>query len=386
MRWKISMSKVVLIKCDTYEYGKVKEAVDKGIELLGGINRFASKDEKILLKPNLLVAEVPEKCVTTHHAVFKAVAELFLTTGAIISYGDSPAFGSTSAAAKKAGLAEAASELNIDQADFKTGVDIIYNKGTQNKKFTVAKALMDNDAVISLPKLKSHAYEKFTGSVKNQFGCIPGILKGEYHVKIPDPYNFAKMLVDLNMYVNPRLYIMDGIYGMEGNGPRGGKPKKMNILLFSEDPIALDGTVCRLIDLDPGYVPTVNYGYECGMGTYFENEIELLGDSFEEFKDAGFDIKRYPLKSYKAKGFSRFLNNMFVPKPFIKDDKCVKCGVCVQMCPVETKAVNWPNADKGKVPVYNYDECIRCYCCQELCPEHAIDLKVPFIRSIFKKP
>ncbi|NOY10475.1 MAG: DUF362 domain-containing protein [Spirochaetes bacterium] len=379
------MSKVALIRCETYNYKDVKEAVKRGVELLGGINRFAKKGEKILLKPNLLAADPPEKCVTTHPSVFRAVAELFLTTGAKISYGDSPAFGSTAGAAKKAGLAEVADKLEIKIGDFKNGEKIFFDKGKQNRKFIIARAVLENDAVVSLPKLKSHGFEKFTGAIKNQFGCIPGMLKGEYHVKIPDPCNFAKMLVDLNNFVNPRLYIMDGIYGMEGNGPRGGTPKQMNILLFSEDPVALDATVCRLINLDPEFVPTTKFGMEYGMGTYLENEIEITGDDLDRFKNEGFDINRFPLKTYNAKGFTRFLNNRLVPKPYIVENECIKCGICVNMCPVNPKAVDWFKGDKGNVPVYNYDNCIRCYCCQEMCPESAIKLKAPLLRRIFNK-
>lgn len=79
---------------------------------------------------------------------------------------------------------------------------------------------------------------------QNQFGCVPGLLKSQYHVKLPDPYDFATMLVDLNTLINPRLYIMDGIMAMEGNGPRSGKLKQLNVFLLSSDPIALDATAC----------------------------------------------------------------------------------------------------------------------------------------------
>ena len=105
------MKQVALVKCDSYDYRAVKKAVDKGIGLIGGIGKFAEKDEKILLKPNLLSSAVPEKCVTTHPAVLKAVAELFLSVGAEVSYGDSPPAGNSSGVAKKAGMAEAADDL-----------------------------------------------------------------------------------------------------------------------------------------------------------------------------------------------------------------------------------------------------------------------------------
>jgi len=122
---------------------------------------------------------------------------------------------------------------------------------------------------------------RFTGAVKNQFGCIPGILKGQYHVKLPDPYDFAAMLVDINTYIKPRLYVMDGITAMEGNGPRSGKPKQLKVLLLSADPVALDATACRIIDIDPEIVPTAKLGEKANLGTYHKENIEITGDNLD---------------------------------------------------------------------------------------------------------
>jgi uncharacterized protein (DUF362 family)/Pyruvate/2-oxoacid:ferredoxin oxidoreductase delta subunit len=377
------MSKVAIIRCESYEYNDVKKAVQRGIDLIGGAGKFAGRGQKTLLKVNLLAGEPPEKCVTTHPSVFKAVAEIFIKEGAIVRWGDSPAFGNTALVAGKAGILKAAEELGISMADFKTGVEAFYDKGIQNKKFVIAKAILDNEIIISIPKLKTHAFEKFSGCVKNQFGFIPGVKKGEYHIKLPDPDKFARMLVDLNNFVHPALYIMDGIYSMEGNGPRGGTPRKMNILLFSSDPIAIDATVCRLINLNPDLVPTIKYGHEAGSGTYIEDEIELLGDDFVSFKQYDFNINRLPLKAYKKKGVMRFANNHFVPKPYIIQEKCVKCGECVNMCPTIPKSINWLKGNRKKPPLHNYNTCIRCYCCQEMCPESAIKLKYPLLRKLF---
>ena len=379
------MSKVVLIRCDSYDSAEVNEAVKKGVALLGGVDRFAKKGEKILLKVNLLVGEAPAKCVTTHPAVFRAVGELFKTTGAQVWYGDSPAFGSTAGAAKKSEFVGPAAEAGIELREFQEGEEVVFAQGKQNKKFVIAKAVLESDGVISLPKLKAHGFQKFTGSIKNQFGCIPGLLKGEFHVRVPDALDFAKMLVDLDTFVHPRLYIMDGIIAMEGNGPRGGTPKKMNVLLFSEDPIALDATVCRMINLDPDLVPTVKYGTESGRGVSALNAIELAGDAFDQFRANSFDIDRSPLKPYKPRGVMKFFSNALVPKPVINKTKCTKCGTCVKVCPVNPKAVDWVNGDNSRPPVHQYAICIRCYCCQELCPEKAIDLKKPVLRRLFGK-
>jgi uncharacterized protein (DUF362 family)/Pyruvate/2-oxoacid:ferredoxin oxidoreductase delta subunit len=374
------MSKVVLIRCESYNLSEVKKAVERGFHLLGGSSSFVAPNEKILLKPNWLSADPPEKCVTTHPAIFKAVAEVLLNTGAKLSYGDSPAFQNPDHVAKKTGIADTATKLNIDPADFKSGKTIFFNEGRQNKKFTIANGVLDSDGVISLPKMKTHAFQKITGAVKNQFGCIPGTQKGEFHMRIPDANEFAKMLVDLNSYIRPRLYIMDGIMAMEGNGPRGGTPKKMNVILFSTDPIALDATVCRLMDLSPELVLTNKVGMEMGAGTYLKEDIEILGDPIESFIAKDFLVNRDPIKPFKPNKGINVIKNMLVPRPYINIDKCVKCGICVNMCPATPKAVDWHGQN---TPTYKYERCIRCYCCQELCPESAIYLKIPLIRRMF---
>lgn len=381
----IKMSKVALVRCESYEYDEVKAAVEKGLALLGGAEKFAGSGEKILLKPNLLSADPPEKCTTTHYMVFKAVGEVFKRTGAILSYGDSPGIHTPEAAARKSRIAGAAEELGIPLADFHKGDEVSFKEGIQNKRFVIARGVLESDGIISLPKLKTHGFARMTGCVKNQFGCIPGTLKGEFHVRVPDVLSFSRMLVDLNNLLKPRLFIMDGIVAMEGNGPRGGTPKKMNMLLFSADPVALDATVCRIINLNPEYVPTVKFGKEAGLGTYIEEEIELVGGSIEDFYDPSFSVKREPVKPYKPGGVVQILRNSLVPKPHIDAAKCVKCGVCVNACPVKPKALDWHDGVKTDVPSYIYKRCIRCYCCQELCPQSAIELKVPLVRRLFRR-
>jgi uncharacterized protein (DUF362 family)/Pyruvate/2-oxoacid:ferredoxin oxidoreductase delta subunit len=377
------MSKVALIKCESYDGSDVHNAVQKGLDLLGGVSKFVKKGEKILLKPNFLAGEIPGKCVTTNPRIFRAVAEIFGAAGAVLTYGDSPAFGSPASASKKAGFSDIAEELGITLADFTEGAIKQFPEGKQNKVFTLAKALFETDGVISLPKLKTHGFLRFTGCVKNQFGCIPGLLKAEFHVKCPGAYDFAKMLVDLNACVKPRLYIMDAVFAMEGNGPRGGNPRKMQAILLSEDPVACDATACRLINCDPLIVPTTTIGQDFGAGTHEAGGIELLGDDFDALKIPDFDIDRSKVAPYRARGVLKILSNVFVPKPTIIRNKCIHCGLCVQMCPVNPKAVDWVDGDSSKPPRHDYHRCIRCDCCQEICPEKAVRLKKPFVRRFF---
>ena len=376
------MSEVAILHCASYDLVEVHAAVERGISLLGGVERFARRGERILLKPNWLSADPPEKCVTTHPAVFRAVAELFQSAGAVLSYGDSPGFQPPETAAKKTGFAEVADALGIPLADLRTGREAHYPEGRQNKKFTIANAVLDCDGVVSLPKMKTHAFQRVTGAVKNQFGCVPSTLKSEFHVKIPDATAFARMLIDLTACIRPRLYIMDAVQAMEGNGPRGGTPKQMNALLFSTDPIALDAVMCRLMNLDPALVLTNLAGRESGLGTYLSEEITLLGDPIEPLIACDYNVNRLPDAPAGNTQKSSPLKSAITPRPYIVGEKCVKCGICVNACPVSPKAVNWHDGDKSKPPSYEYDRCIRCYCCQEMCPESAILVKVPLLRRI----
>ena len=90
-------------------------------------------------------------------------------------------------------MSAVAEETGIELKEFQPGREVHFAEGIQNKKFTIAEAVLESDGIISLPKLKAHGFQKFTGSVKNQFGCIPGLLKGEFHVKVPDALKFAKI-------------------------------------------------------------------------------------------------------------------------------------------------------------------------------------------------
>lgn len=374
--------KVALVRCESYDEAAVNDAVGRAVALLGGAEKVIPAGKKILLKPNLLAADPPEAGSTTHFSVFHAAGRVFKEAGFSQSYGDSPAFHTPKTAAEKSGIAAAAAKLSIPLADFETPVEVKFPEGLRNKVFTLAQAVTEGAALVSISKLKVHAFQRFTGAIKNQFGCVPGLRKGEYHVKLPNAYDFARMLVDLNLCLKPALYIMDGVMAMQGNGPRGGEMVPMNVILVSTDAVALDATVCRMLGHDPEMVPTVKYGAEAGLGVFKTDDIELLGDPFSGFEKPDFDIPRSHLPSISRNAAVRAITNLLVPRPVIDSGLCVKCGVCVRMCPVEPKAVDWHDGDKKKPPSYKYDRCIRCYCCQETCPEKAITLEEPWLRRL----
>jgi len=376
-------SKVALIKCDTYDYAQVYDAIDAGIKLIGGIANFVKEGERILIKPNVLTGTNPEKCVCTHPSVFRAVAVILNNAKAIVSYGDSPGFGKSEANMKKAKLKQVADELGLKLADFDKGQHVTHSGALLYKRFVLANGVLESDGVVSLPKLKTHGLTRLTGAIKNQFGCVPGLRKVQFHVKMADPFDFAKMLIDLNTLIKPRLYIMDGIIAMEGNGPRSGKPKKLGVLLFSNDPVSIDSIACRIINLNPEYVPTSIPGERAGLGTYHYDNIEVIGEDIESVIDKDFEVVRKPPVSVSSGRLRKLIKNQICPKPIINKNICTNCGICVDHCPVEPKAVSWHTEHKDNPPTYKYGRCIRCFCCQELCPEGAIDVRETLLGRIF---
>lgn len=377
------MQKVAIIKCESYDEEKVYQALKRGLDLLGGINQFIKPKDKILLKPNLLYAKTPDKQATTHPSVFAAIIRLLKESQCHdLTYGDSPGFGSTERVADVTGLKITADEHNVKLADFSKGQVKSFPGGHQCKQFQVAQGALEADSIIDLSKMKTHQLTHITGAIKNQLGCIYGIHKGAFHVKFPDAQTFSKMLVDLNLLLKPKLYLMDAIIAMDGNGPGSGDPIQMNALIISTDPVALDATFCRMIDLDPKHVPSNVYGQEFGLGTYLKDEIEIVGDPLDSFVNLKFNVARKPIH-YTGFNLAKYLRNYFLNKPFIDAKKCTKCGNCIVACPIKDKALNFPDGNKTEPPIYNYQKCIRCYCCQEMCPQKAIYVKTPLLGRIF---
>ena len=375
-------SKVVLLPCREYDEEKIYMLLKQGLNFLGGVETLIPKDAKILLKPNLLKKAEVEKAVITHPVVVGAFAGILRESGyENIVLADSCGHGTTQAVIRGTGMDTYLEKYHIPAVDYSEGVKTAYPQGAQAKEFILPKELLEQDCVISLSKMKTHALERITGAVKNSYGFIYGFHKAKGHTQYPSADSFARMLIDLNKCVAPKLYVMDGIVAMEGNGPGSGDPVPMNVLLMSTDPVALDSVFSRLVYLKPEMVPTNYHGEKMGLGTWKEEEITLLtpdgeismAEAVKKYGNPVFNVDRTEVRKNIWTRMAGALN-IFQKKPYIEADKCVRCGICVQSCPVPGKAVDFRKG-KDKPPVYDYKKCIRCFCCQEMCPKKAIKVK-----------
>lgn len=378
-------SRVVVALCSSYDEEKVYTAVRGAVTALGGIGSIVLPDEKILVKPNFLYPAKDDKCITTNPSLIKAFLRLLDESGyENVKVGDSPATGT---------CRQALDKLELDYTDLHGAMIadmskehvVDYPEGKVAKSFAFCEDVVEADAIIGLCKMKTHALERITGAVKNMYGLICGKKKAIGHVSYPNAESFAGMLADMHRCVKPRLHIMDGIVAMEGNGPASGSPVEMGVILASKDPVALDTVFAKLVNLDPLLVPTNTRGMAAGIGTCRENEIDLkllddgiLSDvSFDDlcrrYGKADFDVQREKDK-FSILGLWSKITGGFSKKPVIDAEKCVRCGLCVNHCPVEGRAVTFKNGNDNP-PVYDYGKCIRCFCCQEICPQHAIGVK-----------
>ena len=209
-----------------------------------------------------------------------------------------------------------------------------------------------------MPKLKTHVLTKYTGAIKNLYGCIPGGLKQKIHLQGKGDENFSKVLIDIYQNIKPGLTIMDAIISMEDDGPTSGLPKRTNLILTSESAIALDIAAVKIIGIQPHEINVIKEAISRGL--YPDYDFQLAG------------MKVLPKFKFKiphtARKTQKMLNNLGQNKPiFTNTKKCIKCGICAKHCPTKSIVLQ-------PFPVVNPKTCIRCFCCIEICPQNAMGL------------
>lgn len=165
--------KIVIKKCRTYNLNEIKSSILAIFESLGGAGKFFSRGEKILIKPNLLSARLPEEGVTTHPSIVKAVAEIIIENGGIPYIGDSPSIESFQRVVARTGIQEISKEMGIKLVPFEDSVDVDFKDG-EFKKLEISRPVLEADKIVNIAKLKTHTQFILTLGVKNMFGIVPG--------------------------------------------------------------------------------------------------------------------------------------------------------------------------------------------------------------------
>jgi uncharacterized protein (DUF362 family) len=215
------------------------------------------KGKSVLLKANFVGAD-PLHVTNTHPVVVAAARESFLRLGAsTVLVGEGPALErDTEAILEVIRLREYLGpldktfvDLNVDDVQRVT----LRTRASSLKQLYLPSTVLRADFVVSMPKLKTHHWAGVTLSLKNMFGIVPGHCYG-WPKNILHWAGISKSILDLNSTVRPDFAIVDGIVGMEGNGPTQGQPRRSGVLVLGDDPVAVDATCARVMGLDPNRI------------------------------------------------------------------------------------------------------------------------------------
>lgn len=368
------MSKVILQECKSYNQDEIISKINNGIERLGGWGKFVKSGNKVLLKVNLIGPKSSDSAAVTHCEFVRAMIRILKKQGCTVWIGDSAGgaiagIAPTVQALKISGLTKVAEEEGAEIKNFdREGVVEVFSESKPGEKMFLAKPIFDADVVINLPKLKTHSAAFYTGAVKNVFGCIPGLRKAWYHKSAPEPVDFGEIISDIHRAGRFHLHIMDGITAMQGEGPTAGEVYNSNKILMSTDPLALDAVGAKMIGMDLGTIPILATAKKRGLGEGNLDKVLIDGDykTIPRLENFRFP-KRY--RSTKTRNNSAVVKviDFFKARPTVNANKCKKCNMCVESCPV--KAID---RETKKI---NYELCIECLCCHELCMYKAVEIK-----------
>jgi len=342
---------------------------------LGGMGQFVKPGQSILIKPNLLSDHVPEDAVTTHPEVVRALIRMVKATGATPWVADSPAFvADLRRVWERTGMERVCREENVPLVNLeKAGSKSFEEDGI---RFTLATPVLEADAVITVPKVKTHVLTGLTGAMKNLYGTVPGLQKTSFHKTYPYPQDFAKLLVAIYRRVKPVLAVADGVLGMEGNGPSSGAPIKLGFLAASGDAIALDVVLCRTLGLEPRNIVHLDLARQAGFGLQDWSQIDVGGDALiHALRPREYRLPATVPIQYVPRWVIKLVEPYIWHRPRFLSN-CIFCGKCVKACPAKALSI-----EKGHQPVLTSDKCIACCCCHEMCPVHAIEMQPsPFFR------
>ena len=228
---------------------------------------------KVLIKVNFITVETWDSGATTDPTVVEAIIKKLKDLPVQIYVVESDATLTNADKAFEATGMRSMCECNevecLNLRHVKDRVKIEIPNGDALKSITVPRIVTES-AIISAAKLKTHMSTKVTLGMKNMFGLLPDKFKGKYHAR-----GISKVIVDINMVLRPALTVIDGFVGMEGRGPSGGTPIKMDLIIAGKDVVATDATASRVMGFEPKEIAHIRRAYEKGLGNI--DEIEVLG-------------------------------------------------------------------------------------------------------------
>ena len=289
-------SKVAILAAADY-HKPLRDVIQRGIQLC----RLEVNGKRVLLKPNLVEFDA-KGVINTHPALVEAAIDAFKTLGAReVIVAEGPGHRRDNEYLLTAsGLYDVIREHRVRYVDLNNDdvrLTPLKSSFTRFKQLYLPETLYNADLLVSMPKLKTHHWAGVTLSLKNMFGVVPGSVYG-WPKNALHWAGINGSIVDINSSLPlPRFAIVDGIVGMEGNGPIQGQAKPSGVLLFGDDLVAVDATAARLMKIEPH---KVKYLEQAGdfLGNLAYEKIEQIGETIDHYQqdfrviDAFADIKK----------------------------------------------------------------------------------------------
>lgn len=259
----------------------IADAVTRGIRELG-VAPEEVKGKRILLKPNLVETASGAPHINTHPMVLRGAIEAFLRLGAsTVMVAEGPGHRrDTLAVYEESGLADVLTEdrIRFHDLNYITGYELP-NAGRQStmRTLTFPALFQEVDWIVSVAKMKTHHIAGATLSMKNLFGVMPGIYYG-WPKNVLHHAGIENSILDINATLKPHFAIVDGIVGMEGDGPIMGDPKKVGVLVMGRNLAAVDATCCRIMGINPYKISYLEKA-DNWLGPIGESGIEQRGEA-----------------------------------------------------------------------------------------------------------
>ncbi len=248
-----------------------------------GVRPDEIKGKRILLKPNLVEPHAGRPQISTHPAVVQAAAAAFLHHGAAsVVVAEGPGHvRDTLSALEINGLAGVLRGERLGFADINyLPVTEVSNAGMflASRRLWLPALLGEIDWVVSLPKMKTHHWMGVTLSMKNFFGMMPGSVYG-WPKNVFHFWGIRESILDVVATIKPSFAIVDGITGMDGDGPIMGDPHPTGVLVLGRNPLAVDATCCRVMGIDPRRIPYL-WDARGWLGPVSDGPIVQAGESW----------------------------------------------------------------------------------------------------------
>jgi len=252
-----------LLEMSVVRDGEPTDLVRQAITDLGGMKRFISKGDTVVLKPNIGFNRMPQQAANTNPEVVREIARMVLDAGA----GKVTVFDHTLNEPRncynRSGIAKAVKDLDVEMeyAEERKFVDVQI-QGQFLKSWPFYRTVLDSDKVINIPIAKQHSLAGLSMGMKNLMGVIGG-RRDSLH------QNMSQALPDISSYLKPTLTVLDAYRILVRNGPQGGSLNdvvQVRVLAAGIDPVAIDAFGCSLFEIDPRRIGYIRSAQERNLG------------------------------------------------------------------------------------------------------------------------